>query len=314
VTTAQLKAIAERDGFTGQGVGYVDVAKVVTLVTDRNQAPPACAAAIGKLAQRAPRVAFGYDDLAAQRVAFGMVVELAPDLTKDVRAISGSLPGLDRALDAKGAMTVAVAADVPKARALAGRGASALRDLSQPCEAPDLTSFADKLDRIATTPAPPFVETIHGLVAVVQKIALGPQGLQQLDGYAAIHLDRADDLIALAKQQLPGFELATDGQAKPLPPMVPMSGHMAASKDAIAVAVGSLSAGRAVDGLAGKAVPAPLLVLQYDYSQLGDFMTVGQTGPDAENMRAMMKAFGVATMQVLADERGLVAWGSFELR
>ena len=314
VTGAQLKAIAERDGFTGQGVGYADVAKIAALVLDRNHAPPACSAAFGKLAARVPRIAFGYDDLQAQRVAFGMVVELAPDLTKDARAISGSLPGLDRALDAKGAMTVAVAGDIPKARALAGRGAASVRDLAQPCEAPDLASFADKLDRLATRPAPPFVETIHGFVGVVQKIALGPQGLQQLDAYAAVHLDHADDLVAMLKQELPGFDLATDSQAKPLPPMVPMSGHMAASKDAIAVAVGAVSAGHAVDALAGKAVPAPLMVLQYDYSQLGDLMTFNQSGSDADNMRAMMKAFGVATMQLLADERGFVAWGSFELR
>jgi hypothetical protein len=35
---------------------------------------------------------------------------------------------------------------------------------------------------------------------------------------------------------------------------------------------------------------------------------------DTENIRDIIKAFGLATIQLLVDARGVVAWVSFELR
>jgi hypothetical protein len=125
MTTAQFRALAERDGFTGQGLGFVDLARVGALVADAAGAAPDCLAAVTAIAKRAPRLAVGYDDFTLHRLAFGMVLELAPDVLADARGLSGSLAGLDRLLGQKPAMAMAVAGNIEHGRTVLARVAGA---------------------------------------------------------------------------------------------------------------------------------------------------------------------------------------------
>lgn len=314
LTTAALRAIAARDGFTGQGVGYVDVTRVSALAADAFGLPGDCRSALAGTAARAPRIGFGYDDLSGKRLAFGMVIETAPDLTTELRGLQGTLAGFDHLLESSPMFAFEVAGSLDGARALAPRLGAWLRDLGQRCDADGLVRAAGRVDSFASAQLPPFASGIHGLVLAFDRLETGqPFAAPKIEGWAVADVDHADDLVSTVLMLMPGLQLATDGKAYPLPATVPFPGHVAASHSAIALALGPHSATKAVAALRGRPVPAPLAVLEVDYSRMGELLAAsGGSDPDAT--AAMVKAFGRAWVQVLADERGLVVWNSFELR
>jgi hypothetical protein len=93
LTTAQLRALAQRDGFTGQGVGFVDVARAGALIGDT-----ACRAAFTELARSVPRIAIGLDDITPHRFSIGAVVELPAATVAGLRGLSSSFAGYERML------------------------------------------------------------------------------------------------------------------------------------------------------------------------------------------------------------------------
>jgi hypothetical protein len=313
LTTAQFRELAERDGFTGQGVGFADLSRIGALIAGATAVDSECSAAIAGVAKRAPRLVIGYDDLTAKRAAFGMVLELAPDLVTDVRSLSGSLVGLDRVIHTKLAMALALAANVDHGRAMLSRVAATVQDLGQRCKVSALAGVADKLSTAATVPLPPAFSGLRAGYVVLTDLKMGRQGPESINGFGSIQLDHTTELLKLASSQVPGFEVSADGKAHALPAMVPFPGHVAASETAIGVALGPNSATTAVDVLQGTAGPAPLAMMVFDYRRFGDLMAASQPGPETENMREIMKLFGVATMQLVVDQRGLVTWMSFEL-
>ena len=315
LTTAELRAVATRDGFTGQGVGYVDVTRASQLAADAFGLPGECRAALTDTASRAPRIGFGYDDLSGKRLAFGLVVETAPDLTTELRGLQGTLAGLDHLLASSPMFALAVAGNLANARALAPRLGAWLRDLGQRCDADGLVRAAGRVDGFASTQLPPFAAGIHGLVLAFDRLETGkPFGAPKIEGWAVADVDHADDLVSTVLMFMPGLRLATDGKAYPLPASVPFPGHVAASHSAISLALGPHSATEAVAALRGRPVPAPLAVFELDYSRMAGLMADDLKGPDAAATQAMLKAFGRAWIQLVADDRGLVVWNSFELR
>jgi hypothetical protein len=52
-------------------------------------------------------------------------------------------------------------------------------------------------------------------------------------------------------------------------------------------------------------------VLRADYARLRDFTPGADQDPDAWRM---VQAMGLGTMQLIADDRGLVVWSSFDLQ
>ncbi len=317
MTTAQLKAIAERDGFTGQGVGFVDVARAGALIATAVELPPACGAALTGLAQRVPRLAIGYDDLTVHRMAFGLVLELAPDLTAELAGLASPLAGLDKLIAAKPMMAMAVAMNLEHGRATLGRVAGALQELGQQCESTGLVSAMTSLAATATRPLPPMFTGMHGGYLVLNHLKIGTAGTEPTEGFGAVQLDHPGDLLKLAGGQLPSLNIPLDGKPHALPAMLPVTGHLAANDKAIGVGLGASSATTAVDAIQGKAGPAPLALIRYDYSRIGELMNALPQGPQAAMMRDMMhdlmSMFGVATIQLVADARGFVMWMSLEL-
>jgi hypothetical protein len=317
MTTAQFRAIAERDGFTGQGVGFVDVARVGALVATATGATPACGAAIAGLAQRVPRFAIGYDDIAAHRLAFGMVLELAPDLIAELRGLASPLAGIDKLLAAKPMMAMAVAMNIEHGRATLGRVAGALGELGQQCQSTGLISAMTSVAGAATRPLPPMLAGLRGGYVVLNHLKIGPGGQQPTEGFGAVQLDHPDELLKLAASQLPSFSVPLDGKPHALPALLPVTGHIAANETAIGVGLGANSATTSVDAIHGKPGPAPLALIQYDYSRLGELMNAAMPkGADADMMRDMMdmmKMFGMATIQLVADARGFVMWMSLDI-
>jgi hypothetical protein len=314
MTKEQFRALAERDGFTGQGLGFVDLARVGAMITGAASASPDCAAAVAAIAKRAPRLAVGYDDFTLHRMSFGMVLELAPDVLADARGLSGSLAGLDRLLAQKPAMMMAVAGNLENGRGLLGRVAGALRELGQRCQSSDLADGAADMAAAASSPLPPFLAGVRGGYVVLDNLKMGPRGPESIEGFGTLQLDRAGELLKFAASQLPNFDVPLDGKAHALPSAIPFPGHVAANQSAIGVALGPTSATTAVRVLEGKPAPAPLALMSFDYSRLADLILAGQHGPDADSMRDIFKAFGVLTMQLLVDARGAVTWMSIDLR
>jgi hypothetical protein len=307
-----MKDLAQRDGFTGQGLGYADLQKVAA-IADHDRTPD-CRDAIAKLVAHAPRFVFGYRDLTPQQTTAGVVLELAPDALAAAKTATGSLAGLDRLASAHPAMAFAVAGDLAHARALLPALASTAEDLGKRCEAPELAGFADKLRTAATAPIPPMFDGLHGGIVVVDRMKRDGVAFSSLDGYALIHADHAADLVKLISAKVPGLDLPLDGKAHPLPAAgLPVPANAAATSDALAIGLGADS-GKVTDLLGGKPQPAPLALMIFDYQRIGDLIPSNPDDPQSVDVKQLMSALGVLNMQFSVDDRGVVAWMTFGMK
>jgi hypothetical protein len=313
---AKFKDIAKRDGYNAQAVGFLDSVQLVTtglaFAGDAGR-PPACKPALEALAGRAPQLTMGYDDFSSKRLSFGVVLHLAPDLLGEVKKLQTSLAGVDRMLADKPMLGLALAADVAQARALGNRAATVLADVGTACEIGEIGRMSDGLASAASKPLPPPLEGVRGAIASLKKLQFGAGGPQNIEGWGVLRVANTTGLVDMAKQQLPGFELAADRKPRAFPAQLGFPGHIAASQDAIAVATGPGSDRVAGDVLGGTAGTAPLMLMRYDYAQMSDLLASVDpvSGP---MLRDIYKAFGVATMQVTADDRGLVMWAVVEMK
>ena len=314
LTTAQFRALAERDGFSAVGVGFVDLARAGSLVVDATGVGSECGAAVAALARRTPRLAVGYSELTVHRMGFGMIVEVAPDLLTQLRGLAGSLAGFDRVLAQRPAMAIAVAGNIEHGRALVAKAAGSLQELGERCQIPGLIDHMASVISSAGRPLPPVIAGMRGGFLVLSNLKMGASGPETIEGFGSLQLDDAGALLALLSSQLPGLEIKADRKAHALPALIPFPGHVAASERAIGVALGANSAAVAVDTLQGTAAPAPLAVFALDYSRLGQLVLSDMHGEEAEAMRTIMDAFGLATLQIAVDARGVVMSGMFELR
>jgi hypothetical protein len=314
LTTADFRELARRDGFTGQGVGFVDVPRAAALASEAAEAQPACRTAITALARRVPRLAFGFDDFTAHRMTFGMVLELAPDVLADVRKLAIPLAGYDRVIAQRPALALAVAVDVDRARALLSRLAMGMREIGQRCDEED--SFNDvvvPMAAAAVAPIPPPLAGLRGGFAVLNDLKISTTPMV-VDGFGLIQTDHAAELLAALAREVPGLQVARDGKAHALPSMLPFAGHVAASERGIGIAVGRNSPVTAVELSAAPAVPAPLAMMAFDYQRLADPILATSHGKSADETRAVIAALGLLTTLLVVDERGSVLWTSLELR
>ncbi len=317
ITTSVFRDIATRDGYSDQGVGFVDLARVGQLAGAAAGLDAGCQGVVGEIAAKVPRLTLGYDDFTAHKIAMGFVVELAPDLAAEVRSLAAPLAGFDKLLELRPLFAVAVSGNVEHARGLATKLSTYLRDLDKRCPVPGMEDAAQSLGNIGSAPLPPFATGIHGGILVANDLKF-PNGLsgrpEAIDGYAVVRMDHADDLLKMVASQLPGIEATADGKPHALPALLGFPGSFAAHPDALALAMGANSDARAVDLLGGTPVAAPLLFMEYDYTRLFDIVLADKHDAASEMSRAVVKLFGLATIQVLVDERGLVSWFSFELK
>ncbi|HEY6035752.1 MAG TPA: hypothetical protein VIV58_15865, partial [Kofleriaceae bacterium] len=312
LTTRQMKDLAQRDGFTGQGLGYADLQRISALA-DRDRSPD-CRDAIAKLFVHAPRFVFGYRDLTPQQTTAGVVIELAPDVLAALKTVTGSLAGLDRVTSAHPAMAFALAADLNHGRALLPGLATVAEELGKRCETAELGDFADKLRTAASAPLPPMFGGVHGGILVVDQMKRSGESFSSLDGYAVLHADHAADIVKLVSAKVPGLDLPLDGEAHELPATgLPVSAKAAATSDALAIGLGA-DADKVSGMLGGKPVPAPLALMIFDYQRLGDLIPSNPSDPESVDMKNLVSALGVLNTQITVDDRGLVAWMTFGMK
>jgi hypothetical protein len=308
LATARFRELAKRDGFSGVGVGFVDLARVAALATA--SASPGCQQAAADFVRRVPRVAFGYDEMSTRRLSFGIVVELAPDVLAAARTVSTSLTGIDRLMRSRAVFAFALAADLDKVKAFAPRVATAIRGLDECGGGYD--RLAKPLDDLAQLQIPSYLAGIHGVLAAMTGLAPGTSPMERIEGYAVVQVANAETILKQLGTNLPGFDPPeADGKAKP----IPFLGHIAARPDTIAVAHGAHSEAAAEEALTEPPAPAPLAVLRWDYGRLPEMEELFPTGhSDLDVLQGLSQTLGMATFQVDVDDRGLVSWFAMELR
>lgn len=304
LTTAQLRALAQRDGFTGQGVGFVDVARAGALIGDA-----ACRAAFTELARSVPRIAIGMDDITPHRFSIGAVVELPAAAVGELRGLSSSYAGYERMLGGRPLLAAAVAVNVERARPVVGRTAGAVKALAGACGVQGVVDAMTAVVGVADRPLPPPLAGLRGGLLVMNDFKSGPRGPEAFAGFGAVQVDHTGEILKL----VPQLDLKADRKPHVLPAeaRIPGGGHIAVSETTIAFASGPKSAAQVTELLGVRSTSAPLAVLRGDYARLG---TIGaRPGQDPEVLR-VTQALGVGTTQVVVDDRGLVVWTSIDLQ
>lgn len=314
MTTAQFRAIAERDGYDGHAVGFADLVHIANMVAGLLP-QPGCADALAGLARRVPRLTTGYGEISAKRMSFGMVAELSPEVLAEARTLTGKLAGLEQLVAAKPAVAFAAAVDVDRARIAAGHAAAVFADLGQRCDVEALARGGQEAGDFLARPLPPFVGGLHGGYFVATTFKPGVVGPEAFEGYGSLQIDNAGEVIKLAQLQLPTLSLPTDGKAHALPAEVaPVKGHAAANERAIGIAIGPTSQADALRGLGGTPVSAPLFAVLFDYRRLGELMPIPNDEViSRDDMMRMLSMFGTLIAQTLIDDRGVVTWWSMDL-
>jgi hypothetical protein len=302
LTTAQLRALAQRDGFTGQGIGFVDVARTGALIGDAR-----CRAAFTELARSVPRIAIGLDDITPHRFSIGAIVELPAATVAELRGLSSSFAGYERVLGGRPLVAAAAAVNVERARPPVGRAAGAVKELAGACGVQGVVDAMIAVASVADRPLPPFLAGLRGGLLVANEFKPGPRGPDVFNGFGVVQVDHTGEILKLAPQ----LDLKADRKPHALPPENRIPGHIAASETTIAFATGPGSAARVTELLAVRSTSAPLAVLRADYARIGS--AVANPGRDADALR-VMQAMGVGTTQLVVDDRGLVVWTSFDLQ
>jgi hypothetical protein len=201
--------------------------------------------------------------------------------------------------------------DFARFRAVVPKLAAVLREVGTACYAPGLGASADELEQRFAAGVPPFIDGPIGGVFALDDMRLKPgAGFERLDGWAALRVRDTDALRVAIKSQL-GIELEADGNPQPLPRLLPVTGHLAANRDTIALAVGADSIAAVQHALAASAARKLLFAVLFDYQKMGDILArLPNNTTDLESF----KDFGRATMEVGVDDRGLYATGMFELK
>ena len=315
LSTAAFRQLAMRDNLTGQGLGFVDLARVVAMAADADGATPACKAAISAVMSRAPRLVIGFEDFTAHRFGFAMTLEVAPDVLPDVRGLATSLVGYDRMVAQKPAMAFAFAVDIDRGRALLSRIAGGLRSLGEGCHEDEILDTANEMAKVAQRPLPAMLAGLRGGFVALNELKMERgQPPKKIDGYAVLQGGRVDEILKLASSQLPGVKLAPDGVAHALPALIPYPGHVAATRQVLGVALGQNSAATVSELLKGKPAPAPLFLLQVDYARIGELVDALEAESEDEDARAVLAAVGMVTGTWEIGERGVVGRVSIELR
>jgi hypothetical protein len=108
-----------------------------------------------------------------------------------------------------------------------------------------------------------------------------------------------------------GFDLDADGKPRPLPPLLPVKGHVAATRDTLAIAVGDDSSAKVSAALAAAATRSLLFVVVFDYQKMAEILA---RFPNNTTDLETFKLFGLGTLEAGVDDRGLYMSGTVELK
>jgi hypothetical protein len=330
---ALVKQLMVRHGFGGQLIGFADTRQLAGKAVEAAgaAASPACTGALDRLSGKLPRLVLGYSELSGTKIAGALVVEMAPEVVADLRALKTEVPGLRAALSGPSLMAFAAGVNLARAQQLGGAAAGSLQQLGTACGLGALVDGAASAARGLAKPLPEPVGQISGAAVVVDALTLGASGTpEKIEGTALIASPDAHALFDKAGAMDPTIKslgVTADGKLHDLHIPMPMPFALSAGVGdrTIVLAAGARARG-AGDQLIGARASgkAPLFAMSYDIGKLMDFtekanprMALALNGAPA-GFRAFMTSIkdtmGRVSGTLDVTDHGLAFWTSVELR
>ncbi len=327
---ALVKQLMARHGFGGQLLGFADTRQLAGKAIEAAGAPPspACTGELDRLSAKLPRLVLGYSELSGSKVAGGFVLEMAPEVVTEMRALKTEVPGLGAALSGHPMMAFAAGVNLARAQQIGSAAAGSLQQLGTACGIGSLADGAAQIAHGLSRPLPDPVGQVSGGAVVFDDLAVGASGMpEKVEGAVLIASPDARALFTKAGEMQPtikSFGVAADGKlhALQVPMPVPVALSAGVGDRVILVTAGDSTRGGR-DKLVGARASgkAPLFAMTYDFGKLMDFAEkANHTDPTAAIpgfrafMASMKGVMGRASGTLDVTDHGLAFWSSVELR
>lgn len=339
--SGKLTQLNKEFGFTPFSSGYVDTRKVIALFDDAEIAPEATDAAAAKascekdydaIAKAMPRLVFGYTSLQAKQMQASAVLELRPDIAKDLQGLPAPMPGANAAKGA--ALNFGYAMQLDNLATFVNKQADAILEAPFTCPALlDLNDSASKAKEQFANPglymAASAFNAVHVIATRIELPQTGGEAAPsepEFAGKLLVGSKSPAGLIGMAGgfvPQIAALGLQPNGELKEIPadPSIPVKGplHAMMTDAAIGVSVGEGESATLKDALAVDAGNRSLIKIGYGAAF---FRTIfAQAKKDAlasedpgaaelqETMTALEKIYADAidyiAIDVKVSERGL---------
>lgn len=328
--TGKLRDIADKYGHRHEYAGLVDTVRLADTFIDEPEGLDAvllemagydagslsdvCKTELRSLANIAPRLVSGYEEVSAERIRASTVFELRDDIAAEFTAFTSPVPGLGTIYD--GLFSFGMSLNIESVRSFLDKRVAALAENPWKCE--HLADLQDGLfaarERALAQPVPPVLYDFHGFMAVVQALEGFDLGKRQppesIDASFLLAIDNAQGLLAMGQAMIPQLAeqaIEPDGKAHRIE--LPDQGAgvdsawVALADSAIAISV-SENAETALPALlaAKSAAPPPLMSMGLDgeqyYTLLGEAV---RAGDDDEEMSDEMREAVSEILDVAAD-------------
>lgn len=293
--TGRIQKIASDNGFTGHGVGVIDVKTIVGLFTGdatgsnkdlmaKSQIPlpplsPQCKAEFDGMTNVMPHVVFGYETMSDTEMRVAAVVGFESSLSAELLGLRKAVAGLDVKVAGRPLATLGLAIDVQKAINFVKAKANSMVTQPYQCELlGDLNGAAREISQgLAAIAVPPEVSQLRGINVVVESAEFAGGAPNDVRATALIASDAPKALLQTAQKLVPALgavQVTEDGKPRALPPtLIPVPGieapHVAINSGGIAISIGAgmqSKLGAVLDAQPGDA--QPLFVIAYDLAKI----------------------------------------------
>jgi len=334
---ADGKALADlmsKHGFGPHLVGFADTKRIAMQAFTLAGVQPsaACTTEIDRLASNIPRIVMGYSEISTKRASGGAVIELSQAWIDELKALKTEVPALGAALSDEPLVAMGGGLDLARAYRHGQSLVSMLNRLGEACDSAKLRETAEHLGTAIMRPLPEPIAKITGGVIAIQDISFSAKSRKgipdSVEAFALLASTDAKGLVEAAMDLAPALSalgLETDGK------LHEVGGGMLPIPFAVLAGVGDravvLAIGDKGKRLANKAIDAPgnskvpFFVMSYDY---GKFLALRARMPDAfgadepaidqDVNRRLSELFGRAGASVDINDKGLVMWGTIEMK
>ncbi len=332
---ALLEMMRKHD-FKPYVAGYLDITKFVAVATGEDkfsllaqsllasgmEAPDiegVCRAEYNELAQAAPRLIMGYDEVTRTHVAATFGLEMNTPLAKRLATTRGSIPGFTSARRDSSLFAYGMGVDL-KALVEVLRG-EAKRLGEDPFQCPDLLEFNDAAAAFnsAAQQIPPFISTMLGADVSLIGLDLDDGLITRLQGTAVIRLEEPDALMGTLKLLVPELTNLTikPGDA-PVAITLPQdlselgpgvtTPYIAMSDDAIGLCIGEGTQAHMLDLINSPVQRTPLMSISYDMAKIVKLIDEGADLSSQDEFAGaalgIYEAMGALKMDVDIDSTG----------
>ncbi|MBS1119142.1 MAG: hypothetical protein H6Q90_1370 [Deltaproteobacteria bacterium] len=331
-----LGEVMKKHGFGPHLIGYADSRLLATqaMTFAGMQPSAACTSELDRVTAMAPRLVVGYSELSVKRATGGMVLELAPDLLKMVEALRTDVPGLGVAMSDEPLAAFGGGVDLAGGQKLGLMIATTVGKLGDACQWSHVQQSAEEMRASLGKPLPAEITSVRGGILAIQSVSFGGRARNNpipdaMEAFAVVSSGDAKGLVAALMKLAPPLQqlgLETDGKLHKLGGgmlPIPFDVYAGVGDKAVVVGVGNKGqklAEKMIDAPSGG--KSPFLVMSYDYGKfvelraqmLPDFGDAEDGGLDKQASDDLSKLFGRATVSIDVNDKGLVMWGSMEMK